>query len=118
MGMAAMLVMWPRPFEQLFFPKNPGGCLWNLVAIGQVVLEEKLFEIVDGRRTDGRTDDGRTTEPAYTMSSPVAFGSGELKRSINLLQLQKIWKSFLYKWRSYSISKKVHVFFERPYSVM
>ena len=34
----------------------------------------------DGRRTDGRTDDGRrTTEPAYTISSPGALGSGELK---------------------------------------
>ena len=59
MGMAAMLVMWPRPFEQLFFPKEPGGCIWNLVAIGPVVSEEKSFEIVDGRRMDGRrTDDG------------------------------------------------------------
>ena len=86
MGMAAMLVMWPRLFEQLFFPKGPGGCIWNLVAIGPVVSEEKSFEIVDGRRTtddgrrttDGRTDGRRTTEPAYTISSPGAFGSGEL----------------------------------------
>ena len=70
MGMAAMLVMWPRPFEQLFFPKGPGGCIWNLVAIGPVVSEEKSFETVDGRRT---------TEPAYTISSPGALGSGELK---------------------------------------
>ena len=63
MGLAAMMVMWPRPFEQLFFPKGPGGCIWNLVAIGPVVSEEKLFEIVDGRRTtDRRTDDGRTTD--------------------------------------------------------
>ena len=54
-----------------------------MVAIGPVVSEEKSFEIVDGRRTtDGRrTDDGRrTTEPAYTISSPGAFGSGELKK--------------------------------------
>ena len=79
MGMAAILVMWPRPFEQLFFPKCPGGCIWNLVAIGLVVSEEKSFEIVDGQ-TDGRQMDGRTTEPAYTISSPGAFGSGELKR--------------------------------------
>ena len=81
MGMAAMMVMWPRPFEQVFFPKGPGGCIWNLVAIGPVVSEEKSFEIVDGRRTtDRRTTDGRrTTEPAYTISSPEAFGSGELK---------------------------------------
>ena len=52
MGMAAMLVMWPKPFEQLFFPKCPEGCIWILVAIGPAVLEEKSFEIVDGRRTD------------------------------------------------------------------
>ena len=69
MGTAAMLVMWPRPFEQFFFPEGPGGCIWNLVAIGPVVSEEKSFEIVDGR----------TTETAYTISSPGAFGSGELK---------------------------------------
>ena len=71
MGMAAILVMWPEPFEQLFVPPIPGGYIWNLVRIGPVVSEEKSFEIVDGRR--------RTTEPAYTISSPGAFGSGELK---------------------------------------
>ena len=70
MGMAAMLVMWPRSFEIFFFPKVPAGCIWNLVAICSVISEEKSFEIVDGRRT---------TEPAYTISSPGAFGSGELK---------------------------------------
>ena len=71
MGMAAILVMWPGPFEQLFVPPIPGDYIWNLVTIGPVVSEEKSFEIVDGRR--------RTTEPAYTISSPGAFGSGELK---------------------------------------
>ena len=61
MGMAAMLVIWPRPFEKFFFPKGPGGCIWNLVAIGPVVSKEKSFEIVDGQRTTydvRRTDDG------------------------------------------------------------
>ena len=80
MGMAVMLVMWPRPFEQLFFPKGPGDCIWNLVAINPVVSEEKSFEIVDGRRTT----DGRTTEPAYTISFPGAFGSGEAKKDCRL----------------------------------
>ena len=75
MGMAAMLVMWPRPFEQLFFPKGPGGWIWNLVAIGLVVSEEKSFEIVDGR-TDGRTDDG-------------AFPSYKLPRSLRLRWAKK-----------------------------
>ena len=71
MGMAAILVMWPGPFEQLFVPPTPGGYIWNLDTTGPVVSEEKSFEIVDGRMT---------TEPAYTISSPWAFGSGELKR--------------------------------------
>ena len=73
MGMAAILVMWPRPFEQFFFPKGPGSCIWNWVAIGQVVSEEKLFDIVEGQT------DGRMTKPVYTISSPRAFGSDELK---------------------------------------
>ena len=85
MDMAAMLVMWPRSFEQLFFPKRPGCCIWNLVAIGPIVSEKKSFEIVDGRRTD----DGRTTEPAYTISCPGAFGSGELKKHIIVLSVKK-----------------------------
>ena len=46
------------------------------------VSEEKIFEIVDGRRTtdDGRTtdDDGRTPEHGHPISSPCE-GSDELK---------------------------------------
>ena len=49
MGMAAILVMWPGPFEQLFIPPTPGGYIWNLVTIGPVVSEEQSFEIVGGR---------------------------------------------------------------------
>ena len=74
MGMAAILVMWSKPFEQIFFPKGREGCIWNLVTIDPVVSEKKSFEIMDGRMTDGRR-----TKPAYTISSPGAFGSGELK---------------------------------------
>ena len=73
-GMAVILVMWPMPFEQLFFPKGPEGCIWNLVAIGPVGSEEKSFEIVDGRSLHNS---------AYTISSPGAFGSGELKKCCN-----------------------------------
>ena len=61
MGVAAILVMWPGPFEQTFFPASEGVSIWNLSLIGPVVSEEKMFENVDGR-TDGRTTDGRTTE--------------------------------------------------------
>ena len=71
MGMVAIVVKWPGLFKQLFVPSIPGGYIWNLVTIGPVVSEKKSFEIVDGRR--------RTTEPAYTISFPGAFGSGELK---------------------------------------
>ena len=73
MAMVAILVMWPRPFEQLFVPNGPGS-FWNLITIGPVVSEKKSFEIVDGPTADRRW----ATEPAYTISSPGAFGSGEL----------------------------------------
>ena len=84
MGMAAMLVMWPRLFEQTFFPKGPGGCIWNLVAIGPVVSEEKSFEIVDGRRT---TDDGRRTTDGRTDGRTTDDGAClyyKLPRSLRL----------------------------------
>ena len=57
MGMAAILVTWPEPFEPHFVPPIPGDYIWNLVTIGPVVSEEKSFEIVDGRRRT-TTDDG------------------------------------------------------------
>ena len=47
MGMAAILVMWPEPFEQTFVPLSQVGSLWNLASIGPVVSEEKMFENVD-----------------------------------------------------------------------
>ena len=53
MGMAAILVMWPGPFEQTFVPLSQEGSTWNLASIGPVVAEEKMFENVDniGERT-------------------------------------------------------------------
>ena len=49
---------------------------WNLIMIGQLVSEIIMFESVDAR-TNRRTD-GRRLE-SHTISSPWAFGSGELK---------------------------------------
>ena len=42
MGMAAILVMLPRPFENLFI---------SVYEIGPVVSEDMSFEMVDGRRS-------------------------------------------------------------------
>ena len=44
MGMVAILVMWPGPFEQTFVPPS----------IGPVVSEENMFENVDGPTDDRR----------------------------------------------------------------
>ena len=55
MGVASILVMWPRWREQTFVSRTQGGSTYNLDLIGQAVLEKKIFEIVyDGRTTDGR----------------------------------------------------------------
>ena len=44
MGMAAILVMRPGPFEKTFVPPSQGGSTWKLISIDQ---EEKMFENVD-----------------------------------------------------------------------
>ena len=71
MGVAAILVMWPWPFEQTFVPASQGVSIWNLSLIGPVV-SEKMFENVDGRTTDGRWTDGRRSH-WYTISSPMSL---------------------------------------------
>ena len=52
MGMTAILVMWPGPFEQTFVPASQGVSIWNLSLSGPVVSEKML---TDGPRTGGRT---------------------------------------------------------------
>ena len=94
MGMAAMLVMWPRSFEQLFFPKGPGGCIWNLVAIGPVVSEEKSFEIVDGRTTDNGACLYYKLPRSLRLRWAKKIIEEQYKNSSYFLQ-QKIWKHLI-----------------------
>ena len=72
MDMAAILVMWPGPFEQTFVPPSHRSSIWNLTLIGPVVSEEKMFKEC-GRRT-------MTTTEAYLSYKLTkwAFGSSEL----------------------------------------
>ena len=72
MGVAAISSGGREHFKNFSFTV-PGGCILNLLTIGLVVSEKKLFEIVDER------PDGRTTVPLYPISFPGAFGSVELK---------------------------------------
>ena len=78
MGVAAILVMWPRPLEQTFVPPSHWGSIWNLALIGPAVLEKKIFE------NGGRMDNGRTMDYCYYKLTNEPKGSGELK-----LQLSK-----------------------------
>ena len=60
---------WSCDLDHLYnlsFPL-PKGAPHGLALIGPAVSEEKIFEIVDGRR---RTDDGRMTEHGHPISSP------------------------------------------------
>ena len=45
MSMAAILLMWPKPFKQTFVPPSHGAS--NLASIGLVVSQEKKFENVE-----------------------------------------------------------------------
>ena len=63
MGMAAILVIRPGPFEQTFVPPSLEVSIKNLSSIGPVVLEEKMFEMLtDGRRSHF------TSEPSAQVS--------------------------------------------------
>ena len=75
MEVAAILVMCPRCCEQNFVPPTQGGSTYNLALIGQAVLEEKMFENMNGR----------TPDHGYTISS------GEQKTTISnrVCQLSK-----------------------------
>ena len=66
MGMAAILVMWPRTFEQTFVPPSHSSSIWNLTLTGLVVSEEKMFKECGRRRT---TDDDGQQRPTYPISS-------------------------------------------------
>ena len=44
MGMVAILVMWPGPFEHTFVPPSHRSSIWNMTFIGPVVSEEKMFK--------------------------------------------------------------------------
>ena len=69
-GLEAILVMWPGPFEQTFVP-HPMEAPYEIWLTGQAVFEEKIFKECGRRMTDD--DDGWTTEPAYTISSPMSL---------------------------------------------
>ena len=69
MGIVTTLVMRSETFEQIFNLPLPGCCIWNLIEIGPAV-SEKSFE---------KVDDPNDGSLIYTISSPEAFGSGELK---------------------------------------
>ena len=67
MGMVAILVIWPGPFEQTFVSLSLGGSIWNLTFIGQAISEEKMFKSVDDRGLH------------IILARQWAFGSVELK---------------------------------------
>ena len=71
-GVAAILVIWPGPVEQTFIPPSHGGAIWNLILIGLVVSERKIFKEC-GRRMDNGVC------PYYKLTYEPK-GSIELKR--------------------------------------
>ena len=43
MGMAAMLVMWPNSFVQIFIPILPQAFIWSLAPNDPTVFEKNKF---------------------------------------------------------------------------
>ena len=47
MGMAAILVMWPGPFEQTFVPLSRKSSIWNFTLRAQWFLRRRCLKSVD-----------------------------------------------------------------------
>ena len=81
MGMVAILVMWPGPFEQTFVPPSHEGSIWNLTLIGQVISEEKMFKFRVWKTMD---DVRRRTDHEACLYCKLTYepkGAGELKKT-------------------------------------
>ena len=69
MDIAAILVMWPGLFEQIFVPLSHRSSMWNLTLIDPVVSEEKMFKECGRRRTtDAYLSYKLTSEPSAQVS--------------------------------------------------
>ena len=62
MGLAAILINEPQPFEQIFKPPSTEGSTWNLKKTGPGVSEKKLFKCVNGGMDDGQTMDSKWSQ--------------------------------------------------------
>ena len=92
MGMVAILVMWPWPFEQTCVPPSHWSSIWNLTLTGPVVSEEKMFKF----KVWTTTDDGRRRKMEVYLSHKLtkwAFGSDELKTKKSRMD-GKTWKQY------------------------
>ena len=73
MALAAILVMWPGPFEQTFVPLSQGGAIWNLASIGLVFSGRCLTH------THTQTHPRTTEAYLYYKLTNQPKGLGELK---------------------------------------
>ena len=82
MGKAAILIMWPEQFEQIFVAPSHEGSIWNFTLIGQAISEEMFKECGQWRQMDY----------GVCLSYKLTYelkGSGELKNTM-LIILQNI----------------------------
>ena len=75
MGVAAILVMWSRPYEQTFVPPPHTGSISNLVSIGPAFQRRCHLKMLMMQRH--MTGHCLTCKLSRSLPS---FGSGELKR--------------------------------------
>ena len=60
MGMTAILVTWPGPFEQTVSLKIRTSYIWNLASMGLAAFQQTMFESINlsdlGRRSNNDLD--------------------------------------------------------------
>ena len=68
-GVAAILVMWPRCREQNIVSPTQGGSTYNLALVGPVLSEKKIIDHCE-RPTE---DDGRRTDAEPWVSYKLTY---------------------------------------------
>ena len=81
LGMAAILNFGSKPFYFFSFPQCLDATYEIWLHLARWFQRRSRLKVW--------TDDGRTTEASHTISSPGAFGSGELKNNMAMMALDR-----------------------------
>ena len=100
MGIMAILVMWPGPFEQTFIPPSQSGSTWHLASVGLLVIEKKKFKNIE---SSSDLDQGQWITLTFGTLKALCTHLVELAASTNIyiIDYNSFWKINCFNFFSY-----------------